>query len=78
MISYAAGVTSIGFIEFMVATGIGQIPATVVYSLLGESLARNADFALLAFGGVAALIVFALAVKKGLEGWMASGHRSTS
>ncbi len=78
LISYAAGVTSIGFVEFMVATGIGQLPATVVYSLLGENMAKSADFGLLALGGVAALLVFALAVKTGLERRMASGVRSAN
>ena len=37
-ISYAAGLTSMGFIEFIVATGIGQLPATVVYSYIGGML----------------------------------------
>jgi len=78
LISYAAGVTSIGFVEFMVATGIGQMPATVVYSLLGKNMAKSADFGLLALGGVAALLVFALAVKTGLERRMASGVRSAN
>lgn len=78
LISYAAGITSIGFVEFMVATGIGQLPATIVYSFLGENLTKTADFGLLAFGGVAALIVFAIGVKNGLERRMASGHGSTS
>lgn len=31
-ISYAAGLTSMGFWEFFIATGIGQTPATIVYS----------------------------------------------
>lgn len=31
-ISYAAGLTPMGFWEFFVATGLGQLPATLVYS----------------------------------------------
>lgn len=77
LISYAAGVTSIGFVEFMVATGIGQLPATIVYSLLGESLAKTADFGLLAFGSVAALLVLAFAVKTALERRMNAGRGLT-
>ncbi|MDO8672177.1 MAG: TVP38/TMEM64 family protein, partial [Dehalococcoidia bacterium] len=63
LISYAAGLTKIGFIEFMVATGIGQLPATVVYSVLGENLTGGVKVGLLAFGAVAALFVLGFAVK---------------
>ena len=31
-ISYAAGLTPMGFWEFFIATGIGQLPATLIYS----------------------------------------------
>ncbi|VTM70742.1 TVP38/TMEM64 family inner membrane protein ydjZ [Raoultella planticola] len=37
-ISYAAGLTSIRFRQFMFATGIGQLPATLVYSWVGSQL----------------------------------------
>ena len=37
-ISYAAGLTSIRFRQFMFATGIGQLPATIVYSWVGSQL----------------------------------------
>jgi len=78
LVSYAAGITSIGFVEFMIATGIGQLPATVVYSVLGENMASSASFGLIAFGAVAALLVLALAVKTGLERRLTSGQRSAS
>jgi uncharacterized membrane protein YdjX (TVP38/TMEM64 family) len=67
VVSYAAGVTSLNFVEFMVATGIGQLPATIVYSYLGQNITKNAEFGLWAAMGVAALLVLALAVKKALE-----------
>lgn len=38
IISYGAGLTSIGFWPFFIATGIGQLPATLVYSYLGQNL----------------------------------------
>lgn len=38
LISYAAGLTSMSFISFFIATGIGQLPATIVYSYVGEML----------------------------------------
>ncbi len=68
VVSYVAGVTSISFIGFFVATGIGQLPATIVYSVLGENLPKIANLGLVAFGVVAALLVMAFAVKKALEG----------
>ncbi|MBI2862990.1 MAG: TVP38/TMEM64 family protein [Chloroflexi bacterium] len=72
LISYAAGLTKIGFVEFMVATGIGQLPATVVYSILGENLTGGVKFGLLAFGAVAALFVLGFAVKANLDRKLAS------
>lgn len=38
IISYAAGLTSMGFWSFFIATGIGQLPATLVYSYIGGML----------------------------------------
>lgn len=41
LISYAAGLTSIRFWSFWVATGIGQLPATLVYSYFGQNLSSG-------------------------------------
>ena len=38
IVSYAAGLTSMSFGAFMLATGIGQLPATIVYYYLGSQL----------------------------------------
>jgi uncharacterized membrane protein YdjX (TVP38/TMEM64 family) len=38
IVSYAAGLTSMRFIPFFIATGLGQLPATVVYSYVGGML----------------------------------------
>lgn len=38
IVSYAAGLTSMSFGSFFVATGIGQLPATIVYSYVGGML----------------------------------------
>ena len=35
-VSYAAGLTAIRFRHFFIATGIGQLPATIVYSWAGS------------------------------------------
>lgn len=41
VISYGAGLTAISSLEFMVATGIGQTPGIIVYSILGQHLVRS-------------------------------------
>ena len=38
IVSYAAGLTSMKFWPFFIATGIGQLPATIVYSYIGSML----------------------------------------
>lgn len=38
IVSYAAGLTSMSFWSFFWATGIGQLPATIVYSYVGGML----------------------------------------
>lgn len=42
-VSYAAGLTNMSFTSFMIATGIGQLPATVVYSYVGGALTGGAQ-----------------------------------
>lgn len=60
IVSYGAGLTSIRFWHFFIATGIGQLPATLIYSYAGEMLgggARKFVFGLLIVFAVAALTV---------------------
>lgn len=38
IVSYAAGLTKIKLRDFIIATGLGQLPATLVYSYAGEML----------------------------------------
>ena len=38
IVSYAAGLTSMSFFSFFIATGIGQLPATIIYSYIGGML----------------------------------------
>ena len=42
LVSYAAGLTSMKFLPFFIATGIGQLPATIVYSYVGGMLTGGA------------------------------------
>ena len=54
-VSYFAGLTSMPFKGFMVAMGIGQLPATIVYSYVGGMLTGGAKMLVTAL-----LILFAL------------------
>lgn len=42
IVSYAAGLTSMKFMPFFIATGLGQLPATIVYSYVGGMLTGGA------------------------------------
>lgn len=57
IVSYAAGLTSMGFWGFFIATGIGQLPATIVYSYVGGMLTGGAKLFVTGL-----LILFALSV----------------
>lgn len=67
MVSYAAGLTTIGPWEFLLATGIGQLPATVVYSFLGQNMPRAARLGLWIILGVLALLTLGFALKARFE-----------
>lgn len=54
-ISYAAGLTSMKTAPFLIATGIGQLPATIVYSYVGGMLIGSVKTVVTAL-----LIIFAL------------------
>lgn len=41
VISYGAGLTDMTSLRFVAATGLGQIPAILLYSYLGQHLTRN-------------------------------------
>ena len=55
IVSYAAGLTSMSFSSFFIATGIGQLPATIVYSYVGGMLTGGAKLFVTGL-----LIIFAL------------------
>jgi uncharacterized membrane protein YdjX (TVP38/TMEM64 family) len=57
IVSYAAGLTAMGFWEFFWATGLGQLPATIVYSYVGGMLTGSARTMVTGL-----LIVFALTI----------------
>lgn len=43
IVSYAAGLTSMGFWELFIATGVGQLPATIIYSYIGGTLTGTTE-----------------------------------
>ena len=55
LVSYAAGLTSMDFWPFFIATGVGQLPATIVYSYVGGMLTGGAQMLMTGL-----LILFAL------------------
>ena len=57
LVSYAAGLTSMSFGSFFIATGIGQLPATIIYSYVGGMLTGGAKLFVTAL-----FILFALSV----------------
>lgn len=57
LVSYAAGLTPMGIGEFLIATGLGQLPATLVYSYVGGMLTGSTKLFVTGL-----LILFALAV----------------
>lgn len=68
LISYAAGLTSMGLWEFFWATGLGQLPATIIYSILGENITSGAKYGFWVFSGVACLLILSYLIKKKIEG----------
>ncbi len=67
VVSYAAGLTRIGLPAFLVATGIGQLPATIVYSVLGENLTVGSRAVLWAAGALLSLLVLGVTAKSRLD-----------
>ena len=59
-VSYAAGLTGMSLFDFALATGIGQLPATIVYSYAAEKTSNPSTFVkgLLLMFGIAALVYF--------------------
>ena len=64
LVSYAAGLTSIGFVPFIIATGLGQLPATIVYSYVGGMLTGGAKAFVTALLVIFALSALVVLVKK--------------
>lgn len=64
LVSYAAGLTSMRLGPFLLATGIGQLPATLVYSYVGGMLTGGIQYFVTGLLCLFALSVLIYAVKK--------------
>lgn len=62
-ISYGAGLTGMRFLGFALATGIGQLPATLLYSYLGDRVTGSIKVLLWVFGIVIAISIIIGLVK---------------
>lgn len=78
IVSYGAGVTPMRFWPFLIATGIGQLPATLVYSYAGQMLGGGAKtfvYGLLTVFATLALIYLLRSIyyKNGKAGELTTG-----
>lgn len=63
-VSYAAGLTAMGILPFLVATGIGQLPATLIYSYVGGMLTGSVKTVVTGLLLIFAISAFVVLVKK--------------
>lgn len=63
-VSYAAGLTAMDVVPFLVATGVGQLPATIVYSYVGGMLTGSVKTVVTALLLIFALFTFIALLKK--------------
>ena len=64
VISYGAGLTGMGFLGFWLATGIGQLPATILYSYLGDEATGTIKILFWAFGVVITISIVTVLIKR--------------
>ncbi|MEH7156249.1 TVP38/TMEM64 family protein [Neobacillus drentensis] len=67
LVSYAAGVTSISFWQFFWATGLGQLPATLLYSYLGQNATSTVKILFFVFTIMIALAVLGMILRPKLQ-----------
>ena len=63
LVSYAAGTTSISFWQFFWATGLGQLPATILYSYLGQNATDTVEILFFLFTIIIALTVIGMLLR---------------
>ncbi|CAN5912550.1 hypothetical protein BH23ACT11_BH23ACT11_05350 [soil metagenome] len=68
VISYAAGLTRMSFLRFLLATTVGMAPATFVYAYLGQRAPQYINVLLVVFGLVIAAAIIAALVRRRRKG----------
>ncbi len=68
IISYAAGLTRLGFWRFMLATVVGMSPATFIYAYLGGKAPQYVQVLLVVFGAVIAGFIVAAVIRRWRQG----------
>ena len=63
-VSYFAGLTPIKFWPFVIATGIGQLPATIVYSYVGGMLTGGIKYFVTALLCIFSLSIIVMIIKR--------------
>ena len=63
-VSYFAGLTPMRFWPFFLATGLGQLPATVIYSYVGGMLTGGVRYFVTALLCIFALSIAVMIVKR--------------
>jgi uncharacterized membrane protein YdjX (TVP38/TMEM64 family) len=71
-VSYAAGLTNMSFWAFFWSSAVGELPATIIYSWLGQQITTLQKFSFWGLLGVLALVAFAFAIKRAVDQRMAS------
>lgn len=64
VVSYVAGLTRMRFISFWIATGIGQLPATAVYTFLGDKISIHIRLFLFGFGIAISIFIILWLLKR--------------
>lgn len=67
IVSYAAGLTKMRFKTYIIGTAIGQTPATILYSYLGENATDSVWILVISFLVVIAMIIVGSILKPKLE-----------
>jgi uncharacterized membrane protein YdjX (TVP38/TMEM64 family) len=78
IISYGAGLTSMRFWPFFIATGLGQLPATLVYSYLGQNLTGSVRIVFLTFVITTAIFVAIAAARPLFQRWLDRGTQASA
>lgn len=68
IISYGSGLTGMRFLGFWLATGIGQLPATILYSYLGDEATGTIKILFWIFGIVIAISIVMFLIKRQTPG----------